>query len=353
MSALEISIEGLPSSYRVYEWSVTQHNPQEARYKSDRFSRITVNIPDDYVVRNSSREVDVISSLEKWRTSTPRGPGHPYTASNNIARFPFYTTSDEYTSDSSLPVTGRPINYISLSHILERVQDNPELRFNAHNCEPVAVTMPGVIGNLRRIKDSGGPVDCTKSTGLGSVGPWTTEECLLCNCANEAGIKNNQGKIAVTRTLLRRVVSKHFPNSVCEATLFKQRGSDGVIRAAFSWTYGNNKYQTHHTMPSRDPGSRRVLNDCVDTTIQAINMGPSRYDHYYNPAAASPGWGNRYSDRERIGQHIFLRKLATDSSYQHLLDAEMRGTGGERIQRPISGFCVQQGSETEGEDVQR
>ncbi len=346
-AALEITFSGLPDDYTVYQWTPSTSTPTPAEhYQSDRYERLTINIPDEYVERTEEGHIDLLSSLESWRRSTPRGPGYPFTSDSGVARFPFYTTSESYNNDRSMPPTARQLQYISLRHFVSRAGDNENLRFHAHSGETVTVVQRGLVDELRQIRESGGPVNCDKATGLGSRGPWTTAECYLCNCANEAGIENNRGKVAVNRVVLRRVVSSYFPNSICDVVLFKAQSNSGRIQAAFSWTYGNNRYQVHDRLPSGAPGTQNLLNDCVDSGIEAINAGPSNFDHYYNPSHASPGWANRATHRQRIGRHVFLNKLPLNQEHAAALEADIRGTGGDII-RPIENF-----SETpEGTDV--
>lgn len=323
--AVEISFEGLPRDYNVYEW--TDSPQQMEHYQAGRYSRITINLPDEFVRRTDSGAISLVDSLEAWRRGTPRGPSYPYTAPDGIARFPFYVSNPSYDSDQSLPPNARLSTYISLSHLASRAGQLPNLRFSAHNGESVVVESFGVVDRLNRIKSRGGPVNCDKASNQSNVPNWTTEECLLCNCANEAGHESERGRQEVQRVILRRVVSSVFPNSICGVVLQDSQ---------FSWAK-NDRWQTHNRLPDSNPGSGELLNRCVDSTIAAINSGPGNFDHYYNPALAAPDWASRALARERIGNHSFLRKHRLNNANADALARELRGSGGV-IERPIAGM---------------
>ncbi len=347
--ALEITFSGLPDDYTVYQWTPSQNAPVPAtHYQSDRYERLTINIPDEHIQRTEAGHIDLLASLEAWRRGTPRGPGYPFTSPEGIARVPFYTTSESYNNDTSIPPNARLTQYISLNHFVSQADDRENLRFHAHNGETVSVVRRGLVDELRQIRSSGSAVRCDRATGLGSRGAWTAAECMLCNCANEAGIENLRGKTEVTRVVLRRVVSSYFPNSICDVILYKNRNpNNGRIQAAFSWTYGNDNYQEHHQLrQGHPPGDPNLLNDCIDSSITAIDQGPSNFDHYYAHAIVTPGWSAQARYRERIGRHTFLNKLPLNQEYASALEEEIRGTGGDII-RPIPNFTPQPEEESD------
>lgn len=328
--AMEIRIVGYPNDYSIYSWLPSDVKPEKiVSDKTSAFYEITVNIPDQYIVKTRLGKVDFLASLDLWRRKSPRGSEHPYTRGDGIGLFPI----DVYYKNVDY-IGGASKRYVALPHILKRIDKYPDLQFSSTSGEVVSIERTGLVDELLKIKASGGPVNCNKATFYNSPANWTTSECMLCNCANEAGIKNNAGKLAVTQVVLRRVVSKFFKplrqygRSICGAVLSRTKTG-----AAFSWTLLES-LQTHDRMPTPGhPGTKKVLRDCVDTSIEAIAKGPGKWDHYLNRAEANPNWDSKYLEIGKEGAHTFLRKLRTDNTYADALQKELGST--RSIVRPI------------------
>lgn len=333
--AIEITFKGLQQKGKGTEivtwWG---EKPQKPEVEDIRQQQIKINIPDEFVQKTGSGHIDLLSSLEAWRKGTPKGNGYPYTDKDNTQYFPIYKHKPQPGEDKSLPLNAKMTEYIALPKILDQAKDRPNLRFQASNNKTVSLVKNGLIEDIQKMKRTGGPVNCKKSSRLGARGPWTPAECFICNCANETGsTESHRGKVAVNRVVLRRVVSKNFPNSICDVVLFKNKNK-GKVQAAFSWTYSSGKYQRFKTLPSKDPGSLKLLNQCVDAGIEALKSGPGAFDHYYNPRAANPSWRKKFKKTKKIGNHIFLNKFGLDHKYDRALEQELQSTGGEII-RPI------------------
>ena len=111
------------------------------------------------------------------------------------------------------------------------------------------------------------------------------------NCIREAGAESMQGKIAVQRTVLNRVKSKRFPNSVEE-----------VIRQpyAFSWTLDKIDKTYNY----------KQWLDCQKAVQTANKLGPWKFNHYYanlgKNAIKPPYWLDKSKALVQIGNHLFV-----------------------------------------------
>lgn len=120
-----------------------------------------------------------------------------------------------------------------------------------------------------------------------------TMTCLICNCHNEAGIESREGKVQVNRTVLARVASPSYPDSIC-----------GVIwqRAQFSWT-----------LPSvrEENVTGRHYNACYHAAKEALAEG-SNGACFYHGNYISPRWARNkrranVGNNGALGRHIFYR----------------------------------------------
>lgn len=117
--------------------------------------------------------------------------------------------------------------------------------------------------------------------------------CLVCNCFFETRGESLQGKVAVAKTVLSRVDSKEFPNTVC-----------GVIyqRSQFSWANPKETKKYNATTPT----DRQTLKDCRDASDTAINEGANGLLYFYNPRKVTPAWSRRMQSCGRVGEHLFM-----------------------------------------------
>lgn len=231
--AIQITVQGMPEDYVIYQWISSNRVAEALPLRSNRYSTYTMDIPNDHIVYAEDGAIDILATLTKWRRDTPLGYGFPFTPGGRPPRYPFRP------NDGSLAINQQAYHYISIGHILRRVEDYPNLRFGASTGETVDVLRSGFIDEMEGFKN-GEPLDCTKPKGLGARDPtWTEAECNISNCVNEAGIKDNRGKVAVNQVVLRRVVHKSFPNSICDVVLFKKwNPRREKVEAAFSWAFG-------------------------------------------------------------------------------------------------------------------
>ncbi len=393
--SVEVVVQN-PLSYRVRTVSFGRL----VNAREDLPETLRVNIPDRYVIRNAQGQLLLEQSLERWRSSSRGEIGQPLVYPGSVGdcayEFANRVGCDMYPFQNSEGET----RYIALRFMYrqgERTEARPEgtRQVTTTTADGEEVTLPvrspqptfvevgqgrvaaipnrydlfqnrmpppfisndngggwmdgqGLIRTLNDMKESlernmanddySPIVDCSKPTLLGSEGQWSTEECYICNCANEAGTKDDAGKLAVNRATLRRVVSRHFRASqafgrgICGTVMFQTRSSGGRMGAAYSWTL-RESLQTHDRLPETDAvkrlGSVEALRQCISTGITALEQGPGPFDHYYNPAAvqSTPDWA-RDRDYTPIGVHRFYNLYGMDNTYAEALADDIgRGPG--------------------------
>jgi len=106
-----------------------------------------------------------------------------------------------------------------------------------------------------------GSVSCNRSYRIPA-------HALICNCANEAGNQRLEGMTAVSRVVLSRAKSPHYPNSVL-----------GVVcqRHQFSWTIGGwtsdcSRTKSKPTYFNSPQVRGRVLRKCVRSAQRAAEI---------------------------------------------------------------------------------
>ena len=60
--------------------------------------------------------------------------------------------------------------------------------------------------------------------------------CLALNLYFEARDQDKEGQIAVGLVTINRVLSKHYPNSICDVVWQQNKNKKGNLIAQFSWT---------------------------------------------------------------------------------------------------------------------
>lgn len=139
------------------------------------------------------------------------------------------------------------------------------------------------------------------------AGGQTPEFCMAQNIFFEAGIDNLAGMAAVANTVLNRVLSSDYPDTICGVIYQGVRNPDGNMRrnkCQFSW-YCDGK-------SDRIPGSenwersKALAWDILNTDkYRGLVEGATHYHATY----VTPYWSNHDDMIEvgQIGQHIFYR----------------------------------------------
>jgi len=117
--------------------------------------------------------------------------------------------------------------------------------------------------------------------------------CLVCNCFYETRGEPKVGKIAVAKTVLSRVASDEFPDSIC-AVVFQP--------SQFSWVSDSNT----NTINVKKPEDILALKECKEASNIAMDEGANGLLYFYNPRKASPAWARRMTNCGRAGEHVFM-----------------------------------------------
>lgn len=267
-------------------------------------------IPDEYVITNRSGQIDLWRSLERWRASSPRGVGYPYTDSSSGQRIAYFPITS-IANDANGIVQFTENQYLALPFLLERKNTHPNLSVQSRDGREVSLVVPRV-GLVDAIAAAGrqGSVNCTSNSRRAA-------ECLICNCANEAGStsEGHTGKVAVNRTVLSRLTRQSYPDTIC-----------GVVwqPSQFSWTFGGR-------LRSRDVVTGDDLRACVRASIEAVNLGAWEWDMFYNPNSVTPAWAARFAHRGSYthANHRFMNSGAPlKSDRDELLRRELNSGQG-------------------------
>ena len=117
--------------------------------------------------------------------------------------------------------------------------------------------------------------------------------CLVCNCFFETRGEPKAGLIAVAKTVLSRVASDEFPDSICSVVFQPSQ---------FSWVSDSNS----NTISVQKPEDVLELNQCKEAANIAMDEGANGLLYFYNPRKASPKWAYRMSNCGRAGEHVFM-----------------------------------------------
>lgn len=303
-----ITATGMPTNYNIYRWNYGENEVNRVGYNSGTIKTFQFDIPPQFIIRTKDHSIDLWQSLENWRENTPIAPGNPRTVDNN-GTFPFMQAYDPVRK--KLPTAD---HHIALSHILLNRSKYPDLKFTSNDGSEIVTEIPEValVGKLDDlVAKEGSSVNCRRNSGK-------AEECMVCNCVNEALGEDFEGKVNINRTVLRRIQGRDYPNTIC-----------GVIwqRAQFSWT-ANPPPGINQTVK----GS--ILKECVSASKESIARGAWEYDSFYNPALASPSWSRASVKSKRHMNHDFhkLKTFRLRSDGDEILESVLEGTPLEGVE---------------------
>ena len=131
--------------------------------------------------------------------------------------------------------------------------------------------------------------------------------CLTENIYFEARSESTAGWMAVADVTLNRVVSKRFPNSICEVVFqgpkYKERDLPIKHKCQFSW-YCDGKADTIANLDAYFKISYFVRTILESKTFRFdITDGATHYHHH----AINPSWAKSMTQTVRIDEHIFYR----------------------------------------------
>lgn len=124
---IEITLNQPPGDYRVY--NLDGKGLKRTASAKD-FKKFKFQLPNKFIIRNNSGDLNLEASLARWRRETPIAHGNPRTQ-RGIGFFPF-------TDESGVP------RYIALNHIIKRYGD--KLDYNYAGYRPKKVKQPTSAG---------------------------------------------------------------------------------------------------------------------------------------------------------------------------------------------------------------
>ncbi len=130
------------------------------------------------------------------------------------------------------------------------------------------------------------------------------EHCLSLNIYWEARDQDVRGKLAIGLVTMRRVMSKHYPNNVCDVVWQKNRDRrTGKSVAQFSWTLDGKP---------DIPKNKRAWTEAQIIASTFVGDGAVIDDftkgaYLYHADYVSPYWKKHYDLQAKIGSHLFYK----------------------------------------------
>jgi len=131
--------------------------------------------------------------------------------------------------------------------------------------------------------------------------------CMACNIYFESGNQSQEGMRAVGGTVMTRVRSNGYPNTVC-GVVYQGHNRPNGLGAQYSWTNDGRA----HILP-RGPVMERIL----QASEQSLVQGPTGYTNYYayrqiaQPYWARPGTECSRTLTDPLGAHQFCAVRAS------------------------------------------
>ena len=134
--------------------------------------------------------------------------------------------------------------------------------------------------------------------------PESIEEltCLADAVYFEARGESNRGKQAVALTILNRVKSPRFPNTICGVV---KQGMGELHRCQFSY-YCDGRPEEIHEL-----GTYRLIRQMASALMKSGSYDLTRGATHFHTDRVSPGWATHMRMRltRKIGGHIFYQEL--------------------------------------------
>ena len=132
-------------------------------------------------------------------------------------------------------------------------------------------------------------------------------DCMAKNIYFEARNEATVGQLAVAQTVINRVNSSRFPNSICEVVyqgLHTKNGFPLKDRCQFSWYCDGRNDE-----PRKDSRSWKKSVEIAQMMILSKDWMPDVIDGatFYHADYVSPRWSREKRMVVRIGSHLFFR----------------------------------------------
>ena len=125
--------------------------------------------------------------------------------------------------------------------------------------------------------------------------------CLAANIYFEAAVESHEGRKAVASTTLNRVISKKYPNNICDVvTQSKLVAGKGLI-CQFSWHCDGKK-----DIPYNGKAWKEAIKMAYDY-IEGRGKDNTGGALWYHADYVNPWWNTHYQKTVKIGKHIFYK----------------------------------------------
>ncbi len=129
------------------------------------------------------------------------------------------------------------------------------------------------------------------------------EHCMALNVYWEARDQDVKGKLAIGLVAMQRVMSKHYPNNVCDVVWQKNRDRRTKQPVAqFSWTL-DGKSDIPKNKQAWEEAQLVASTFASGAVIEDFTKG----SYLYHADYVSPYWKTSYTLQTQIGSHLFYK----------------------------------------------
>ena len=128
--------------------------------------------------------------------------------------------------------------------------------------------------------------------------------CMVCNIVYEACDEPDAAKEMLGRSVMTRVMSSAYPNTVCK-TVYQNNGRV----AQYSWIFENK----NHTLKAGG-----CLNASVAAAKKALKEGPNGYTNYYAYNLVHPNWANSGTCKPTVGPSGEVNESSSSKRSGHI-----------------------------------
>ena len=156
-----------------------------------------------------------------------------------------------------------------------------------------------VDGTLERVRFDLSDIDAGTDTLRGTAKTSLTQtRCLAEAVYYEARSESRAGQIAVAQVVTNRVMSKHFPDSICGVVY---QGAERSTGCQFSFACDGSTLREPH---GRAWDRAQLVASYVMTQAPRSTVGRSTH---YHTRAVNPDWSATLEETRTVGSHVFYR----------------------------------------------
>lgn len=127
--------------------------------------------------------------------------------------------------------------------------------------------------------------------------------CMALNLYFEARGQSTKGQIAVGLVTINRVLSKKYPNSICDVVWQQNKNRKGKLVAQFSWTLDG-----LHDNPQESKAweESKMIAESMLAEGSLFNMGDlTNGSTHYHAFYVTPFWSKHLTQTIVVGDHLF------------------------------------------------